>query len=162
VSEGGTVAGIDATLELGGVVTGTVVSDSDGLPVSGVSVALVRYTAEDGWQEDWDRVTDANGRYEMTGVYPGTYRLKFDGRTAGHDLEYWDDQATVADGIAFRVDSATTVERDASLRKRSTISGTLTDTDGQPVQGVCAEAYSKRTTSRATAPTRRVGTRSEG
>jgi 5-hydroxyisourate hydrolase-like protein (transthyretin family) len=143
VTAGGTTSGISAELAPTGSLSGTVVSDYDGLPIKGVEVSLQRFVPGEGWDQDYERTTDVNGHYLMSVVYPGTYRVKFNGPTAGYDVEYWDNQTTVEAAADVVIASGATVVRDASLKKRSTITGTVLDTTGAPASNVCVEAYYK-------------------
>lgn len=91
VAEGEVVAGTDAVLAKGSRISGTVV-DSSGAPLSNVYVsASVKGSSNlaDGW---WaSSTTGADGKYELTGLRAGTYRVCFSS-TSGYQC--WPNQST--------------------------------------------------------------------
>lgn len=143
VEEGVTTTGIDADLEPGARVTGTV-TDADGNPRSSVGVLLFEGNdlepSASGWTAD-------DGSYTVRGVRAGTYRLEFSTwLDAGTLTEWWNDAPTredaddlviatgaVLDGIDLTLD-----ERDGSVvdMRDATISGRVLDERGQPIPGL--------------------------
>lgn len=97
----GTVAsGIDAQLEPGGRITGTVV-DPKGVPLQYVMVVVYRLSG--GVWEPWSAVETArDGTYAITGLATGTYRVGFTDWTGQHSNEFYNDKPTLkrADGVA--------------------------------------------------------------
>ncbi|MBJ6725342.1 carboxypeptidase regulatory-like domain-containing protein [Geomesophilobacter sediminis] len=105
------VSGIDAALEKGGAVSGTVTDAATGLPISGVSVQLMTASGSSvgyGW-------TDSFGRYRVSGVVSGSYRISFD--RSGY-LQF-------STSVAVTAPAETTL--DATLAGGGAISGTVTD-----------------------------------
>ena len=91
VAAGGTVAGIDARLELGGRLTGTV-TGRDGRPLKGINV--VTYAKERGtWRVYSETTTAADGSYvaqDVDGLLSGVYRLGFfDSSATGYLTQYY-------------------------------------------------------------------------
>jgi Zn-dependent metalloprotease len=66
-----------------GSVTGTVTDRDTGTAVSGVTVAFGGHAS--GFAGDYAAVTDAAGKYTISGVFPGTYAKVF-ARGAGYDM----------------------------------------------------------------------------
>ena len=123
VDSGVVRAHIDADLALAGHITGHL-TGSDGAPIPDAWVDAYTY---DGQQWDYAPawgVTDQNGDYDVSAA-PGTYRLEFN--ADGYLGEFYDDAATVADGVSIAVASGQTVSgKDAVLERGATLSGTVT------------------------------------
>ena len=92
LTTGATRDGVDAELAERGGITGTVTGSED-------QPELVDVTAYqwDGATGSWERAAyteiDDRGRYELTGLQPGTYRVEFDDLfDPGYATEYWNDR----------------------------------------------------------------------
>ena len=130
--------GIDFQLELGTSITGRVVDAETGQPVSRVHVFADANTGRGGGNGS---DTDFDGRYEISGLAPGTYFVKAEGERRGYMRVYyggalgWNGATPVtvtrtspATGIDFQLDTGTS------------ITGRVVDAEtGQPVAG--AEVY---------------------
>ena len=130
VAAGQAVAGIDASLEQGGTITGRVTRESDGAPVAdrGVQVS--------GPSVVWTS-TDANGVYTASRLLPGDYSVSF---TGGDGLagEYYDGVADSESATPVTITGSQTVAGiDATLVEGGAISGVVTrESDGAPIAGV--------------------------
>ncbi len=71
VASGGTAAGIDFALQLGGTVAGTVTAAATGLPISSVRVGVWTASGEAG-----SAYTGSDGAFRVTGLPAGTYYAK--------------------------------------------------------------------------------------
>ncbi|MDQ0576292.1 FG-GAP-like repeat-containing protein [Agromyces albus] len=95
LAAGETRAGIDATLALGGTISGRI-SRPDG-PVEEWAANAVLWMLNDG---TWEIVvpyagrTDADGEYSFRGLHPGTYKVQFNER--GGVVEYYDNVQDLA------------------------------------------------------------------
>ncbi|MDO9495861.1 MAG: carboxypeptidase-like regulatory domain-containing protein [Nocardioides sp.] len=97
----GQVAGIDAVL----MATGTIAGNVSSATFFRHSVRVEAYSSPDGgatWQlaqtHDGDSFTDSysNGDYSLSGLPPGTYRIKFDEDAPGElQTEFYDDVTTI-------------------------------------------------------------------
>ncbi|MBC2727058.1 InlB B-repeat-containing protein [Desulfosporosinus sp.] len=106
-------------------VSGTI-TDTDGNPVSGATISLT--DTNDG-SKTYTGTTDADGNYSIPGVPDGTYTITV---TKGSE--------TLGNGsIAVEGDDVTDESADITVTPPTisthTVSGTITDTDGNPVSG---------------------------
>jgi hypothetical protein len=111
VTAGATVAGTDAELARGAVITGTVTA-----PLALDDAEVTAYEKVDG---EWDWVTSAwidGGSYELRGLRGGTYRIRFRDYSGALRTEFWNDKASIelADDITVAV-GGTASGRDAVL-----------------------------------------------
>lgn len=126
-------AGIDASLQTGGSISGTVTRSADGSPVAGASVQVSEVAGSDVGSVS----TDAEGAYRIDGLLPGDYTVFF--RDADDTLvaEYWDSTTDLTAALPVDVaagEVATGI--DASLDAASTITGRVTRaSDGSAVEG---------------------------
>ena len=135
VAGGETVSGLLAELGLGGTITG-VVTGAEDAPLQGVSVSAM---GAGNWRS---AVTDADGRYELTGLAAGDYTISFQpdsfepGSASGYLREYWDDASNQFDADPVTVGAGAVVTGiDAQLALGGTISG-MVAADGEPLEGV--------------------------
>jgi len=122
VTAGGETSGIDFTLELGGGITG-VVEDGDGNPIVGVWVVANDYAGD--YFVSWGK-TDVTGTYRILELPAGSYRVFLDPQNGWTGQEYSPSPVTVVAGLD-------TPDVDLTLAPDSTISGTVTDVDGNHI-----------------------------
>jgi hypothetical protein len=91
-------------------------------------------------------LTDAHGRYVLTGLTPGSYKVEFgdpscsDG-AAGLGIQWYKDAASEGSATAITVTAGqTTSAINAALPADGTITGTVTGTSAAPLSGVCVSA----------------------
>lgn len=138
------LTGIDAALTRGASISGTVISDEDGLPLVDVYV-LIQTLNGDGWAA----YTDSEGRYSFNSLPPDTYRLKFipsrsgDPRTQNYVQEYYKDAVYETDATLITLAAGqNAVNYNASLAIGARITGQVTAAvGGLPVPNVRVEAY---------------------
>jgi protocatechuate 3,4-dioxygenase beta subunit/subtilase family serine protease len=133
-----TVGGIDARLVRYGVVAGRV-TDAEDRPVANVSVFAFDVATADYCQGY--SLTDADGRYEVTGLPPGLSKIQF-----WHEsyVGVWHaDRLDFASADAIAVANETVVSGlDARLARGAVISGAVADSAGRPVPDAYVAAYS--------------------
>ena len=147
VAAGQTVSDIDAELADWGHVTGTV-TGADGLPVVGVGVYpyLVTSSGVATWPSASAVATDADGRYDLGGLYAGKYRIEFTPPTdSPWAQEAWNGADTVATGADVTVSFDTPATGvDAVLDAGGSVSGLVTDPEGVDLLRRLAEARQAR------------------
>ena len=139
VGAGETVAGIDAVLSDWAHIRGTV-SDRAGHPLEGVGVTAYQWGDYSGtWQQSSSAVlTDDQGRYDIGGVYEGTYRVDFtDPQGRPYAQEAWDDADTIDVATDIVVPHGTVVDGvDAVLDEGAHVAGRVTGPGGAPLEGI--------------------------
>ena len=108
------VTGIDATLESGGAISGTI-RNSTGQPISGVQVNAFSWT---GSQQLAYAYSDSLGRYTISGLAAGSYRIEFFA-TGAYSAARYPTAVTVSAGQAVE-------GIDAVLTSGGTIAGRVT------------------------------------
>jgi protocatechuate 3,4-dioxygenase beta subunit len=129
--------GIDVAMHEGGGIAGTVTGPL-GEPLAGITACIVDTESA---LESYCGSTDAAGKYEIDGLYPGSYLVEFWG-SGGLQTElstpYYDDVEKLdeADSVAVSGTSVTP-GIDAHLVVGGRIEGTVVDAfDGTPITGV--------------------------
>lgn len=144
------MAALTSTLAFGAGVAGAqspgdgtisgVVRDDAGNAFEGVCVSAYGLHAEVA--DSGDVNTDGNGRYEITGLDPGTYQVSFGFSCAPggdaflseqwNNAHNWQDIDPVEIGAGSRVTGI-----DAQADRPAKVSGVVTRRDGAPVAGIC-------------------------
>jgi protocatechuate 3,4-dioxygenase beta subunit len=115
-------------------------TDPQGAPVPGADVWA--YTPSDSWVGSLRTVPDAQGSYAFAQVEPGVpYRILFR-NPAGSPLasEWFDDQPARQLATVILLSATEFTEVNAQLEETGAISGSVTDTNGNPVSGVQVRA----------------------
>ena len=133
VAEGQTVTGIDAVLERGVSIIGTV-RDSRGTPIPGLRFHASRGMVGNSWCDQWyDGVTATDGSYAVEDLRPGQpyYVLVCDpsGRYA-------------YTGAYVTTPTEGSVRADVTVRVGGTVSGRVTGPMGEPVAGAAVTVQS--------------------
>lgn len=138
--------GVNATMILGGRITGRV-TNSDGDGISDICVNLFNV---DGPSTGHSLHTQADGTYEMSGMTPGTYQVRFSDCWRGSPLHAtrWFNQSAARAGAepVTVVDGAPTTGVNAVLPARVTgsMSGTVSTPTGG-LSGACVDIYNSET-----------------
>lgn len=131
---GETISGIDATVDLGGAITGVVTRESDGSPIAGM---LVQANTGSLLGTPGLTTTDSEGRYRFAGLIPGSYLVSFPSPDGVLASEFWDGAHDSSSATRVQVTSGGEVTGiDASLVGSGTVSGHVSlASDGSPVPG---------------------------
>ena len=138
VTAGTTTSSIDATMAAGGAVSGKVTAS--GSPLGGICVDL------EGGPTQASTTTAADGTYSLGGLSSGTYEVEFSAGSycgnSGSYLTQWYKGASSESGatpIAVTT-GHTTSGIDAAMVLGGSISGTVKDTSGAKLSGICVYA----------------------
>lgn len=126
VAAGGALGGIDATLAVGGTVSGSVTTiEAPGVGLAGAAA----YAVDSGNNYVLGSTTDADGNYSIVGLAPGAYRIQFQPPYGdSHASQFWKHATTFDKGTPITVGANTAATGiNATLTQGSTISGTVTD-----------------------------------
>jgi cytochrome oxidase assembly protein ShyY1 len=135
VNAGATVSGINATLSVGGTITGKVTNTS-GTGIAGVMMLLLN---EGGIMGTY--YTQSDGSYSISGLPTGGYRLQFQNYTSGYINQWYNNKtsSTLADVVNVTA-GATTNGINAILVLGGTITGKITNSSGIGIAGVSVKA----------------------
>jgi hypothetical protein len=131
----GQLSTADHALDIGGIVTG-VVRDLAGRPMAGVPV--LNFNTFD------PAVTDASGRYRVTGLYSGTYYFCVDGSSlpisTAAPYGYLNGCGYLP-GVPVDVQVNQTATLDFTLSRFGALGGTLTRSDGTPAANASVQLF---------------------
>ncbi len=144
IAPGGTASGIDASLNRGGSISG-VITDDNGQPLQSTYIGVYKFDATSNyWTQVGHTYSGYNGQYKADGLAAGDYKLWFSyaGTSGSYLPEYYSDKPDLnsADTVPVAIES-NTPGIDASLTRAGSISGTVTDSNGQPLQDVYVQSY---------------------
>ncbi len=143
VTQGSTTGSVDAAMQPGGRITGTVTAASDHSPLQGILVCLNVENAHSSTCIS----SGADGSYAFSGLRGGNYTVGFSTQapTRGYVDQLYSGKAThkTADPVAVTV-GQTTAGIDAAMQTGGTIAGVVTDAvTHEPIEGVsvCADFH---------------------
>lgn len=125
------------TMVRSATVSGTV-TRAGGAPLAGICVSTA-FPSQHGYNTGAGTSTGADGSYTLAGLVPGQVRIHFqDCSSNGPDLEAFNGGADSFDNAApiTLADGATVTGIDAQLSTGINVSGTVIDTDGNPLSGI--------------------------
>lgn len=135
------VTGINAKLSAGASINGTVTGPG-GSPAKDICVMAIMGSDDDWDSTGWDR-TDADGNYELDRLPAGEHRVLFeDCDDTGPYTEQWyqgTDDFDDAKPIHLNPGEIRS-SVDAEMRLAALIRGTVTDSDGAPLEDICVQA----------------------
>jgi len=123
-----------------------VVTDESGVALAGISVIASQYHQYDDYYEQWystSSTTDESGSYQLHGLNPGAYRIEFRDYSGAYLTEYYDnvsDSDSAKDVVISESEKVGGIN--ASMTKASSISGTVTDSEGLPLEGIEVSVFS--------------------
>ena len=130
------LTGIDAALRRGGAITGTVTDSNDPAnPLAGICAEAYDINGESLSSDE----TDSAGVYRIEALNTGDYRVGFTDCNTGRYLgEFHDGATTLAAATPIPVVAAqTSGPIDAALADAGTITGAVTDAEGDGLSGIC-------------------------
>lgn len=138
VADGAEVSGINAALTRRGSITGTVTNEQ-GDPLGEICV----FARSEDWEWGGYADTSPDGRYAIAGLPSGGYRVHFQDCGQGLHLPEWYDnkQRLLEADLVPVVEEATTADINAALALGGSIAGQVTGEQGQPLEGICVDAY---------------------
>ena len=120
-----------------GALDGTVTSEA-GDPLAGVCAEV--YRAEGSSISYWGGdCTDDSGTWSLPYVLTGTYKVSYEVYDLPFLSEWYDDAANSVSAALVTVDEGTTQHLESSLTRGATVSGTVTDSSGAPLEDVCID-----------------------
>ena len=133
------------TLVLGAEISGSTSVDGESIPAEDVRVIAYRLS-ENRYQYEREVTSNSDGDYTIEGLRDGAYRLGF----TSYDFldEYYNDLPTLeSEGfVDIQITNAADVSLDdTALVRASTLVGTVTNPDGDPIPGVTVSAYTQVT-----------------
>jgi hypothetical protein len=137
VAEKDTVRGIDFHLNHGGVITGTVVSEADSMPIARAHVfAVLKLNPK----VKYHAVTNDSGKYAIEGLPTGSYLVGADAE--GYTMEFYDDAHSLMEATLVQVQEGNeTSGIDFALSVRSAISGrVISQKDSTAIPGAVVVA----------------------
>ncbi len=138
VSEAETTEDIHFQLEIGGTITGRV-TDPNGIGLSGLWVYANDYSTGD-WVAS--QTTQSDGSYGFTGLAPGSYRILAATYYTPYIREYYDNAYSYVSASIINVSAEEVIENiDFNLERGGTISGTVRDRFGNPIQNLWMTFY---------------------
>jgi hypothetical protein len=141
VAAGQTVSGIDAQMQEGGEVSGTVLSATSKQGITDAEVCLLVGETKFGGCA----LTDGAGHYNIEGILPGIYNVQFSSPEGGDFFtQYYKGRRSIATAEGLEVQAREPLaEIDAELQEPGAVSGTVLNLETKtPVPGVevCAVA----------------------
>ena len=133
VTNGKVTSGVTAFVKLGGTISGTV-KDTTGAKLAGMCVDAF---SEQGFSFDSTR-TAANGTYRLVGLRKGSYEVDFS-PGCGNRRPFA--PLTYPSPVVVR-QGKVTPHIDAVMQLDGSLSGTVTNSHGQPLGGICVVAQS--------------------
>ncbi|HEY1278931.1 MAG TPA: fibronectin type III domain-containing protein, partial [Acidimicrobiales bacterium] len=136
LAPGAAVTGIDAVL-VSTSISGTVTDAAAGVPLAGIEVDAFMDGSSVGYA-----FTDAAGHYTISGLSPGTFQLEFqDPRPVRvYSPQFYNGQASEGSATPVAVASGEHLTGYDAALVITSISGTLTNTNGDPVEGIQVDA----------------------
>jgi hypothetical protein len=128
--------GFDVFMTIGGIISGTV-TDAHGSPVRGICVGV------SGGPSYGATRTGAGGKYTIVALGSGSYQLFFSGgcgNAGSYAPQYYRGQVNFASATPIKVSAGhTTAGIDVAMQPGGTITGLVTDSSGNRLNGICVE-----------------------
>lgn len=127
VAAGETRSGLDAVLDKGATISGTVTPEKGSFSYG--------YVYAEGSERSYGSNTDATGAYTISGLPTGNYSLRF--TADGYQTEYWDDKPDSASADKIAVTKGQEIKgKNAVLSRGAILTGKVVDTSNSELSGV--------------------------
>jgi hypothetical protein len=137
---GATTPGINGALPLGAIISGTATSATTGKPIKGICVAL--NTSQFG--NIGLAITNPSGTYSIDQLPVGTYQVQFSGgcgNTGSYAPQGWNNTNVLEpQNIDITAAGQDDADISAALQPGPVIAGTVTDSSGHRLTGICVYA----------------------
>lgn len=131
-------SGVDFTLVEGSHISGSI-TNGEGAPLAGMNVQLYQLDPENGEYYSFNGVsTNDEGAYSFDGLYPGSYKVGIFDPNGTYAFQFYSGVSKLDDASVVTIaDFAETRSGvDAVMHTAGTISGTVTDPQGDPVSNI--------------------------
>lgn len=131
----------DTVLEKGAKITGTVTAEGSGgvTKISGITARI--FDVDGNWITS-AQTTGDDGIYSLTGLNNGDYKIQFRAGDTGYASEWYKDTYTIDTADAVIISSLIDEKViDIELGTSTSISGTVTGSDGVGIQGALIKVY---------------------
>jgi len=137
-------SGIDAYMEQGGGVQGTVRNTAN-VPVQGIQCYVFRTAIGGGLTQVASCLSRADGTYAFAGLVAGNYKVRFHDASGAYP-DQWNDGAVSGEtAIPFAVGGGGVVTKDAYLSSGGLIGGAVTSmSGGTALQGISVYLFEKQ------------------
>jgi hypothetical protein len=139
VTTGATTPGIDAAMQPGGRITGTVTGLVSKTPIVGMLVCAFSHTGGVGACVS----TNASGEYSVAGLPTAEYAVQFSGSGQNYITQYYNSKAAFGEAQLISVTAGgTTPSINAAMEVGGEITGTvLTAKTKEPISGISVDVY---------------------
>jgi 5-hydroxyisourate hydrolase-like protein (transthyretin family) len=140
VTRGSVTPGIDATMQAGGQISGEV-TDSASKALANVQVSAFE---AGGSRPVATAMTNSSGGYTMPALASGSYKVEFSANSevGNYAPQYYNVKSSLAEAEPVSVTAgSTTPEINAQMQPGGQITGTVTDSEGKPLQGVDVSVF---------------------
>ena len=139
LAPGATIGNVDVELALASHITGAI-TDSGGSPVENVHIVAHQFL--NGSWDNWAYTNaDATGAFDLAGLSPGTYRVKFLPWSSNLAIQWFSNSVTLAGARDIVLGPASTASNvNARLGTASHITGIVTEPSGTPIATVEVQA----------------------
>ena len=148
---GMTTANIDAAMQPGGVIAG-VVTDTAGHPLNGLCVAVGTVTQVEFPQIFSDFGFTTRGRYRIDNLAPGRYQVEFNCESPRFGTQWFDAQPDSTTANLLSVNAGVITPANAKLSKAASITGTVVNAGGRPLDNICVTVVNARNLLAVNAP----------
>ena len=146
----GPVTGINASLAAGETISGMVTDASGTTGIQGICVVAVPASTGSGTpSQSYGSQTSSGGTYTIGGIASGSYDVMFSNCSNGslnYEAQWYNGTSSgtssQANATSVTVGSTPVTGINASLAAGETISGTVTDSSGSTIKGICVMAVS--------------------
>jgi Carboxypeptidase regulatory-like domain/Divergent InlB B-repeat domain len=124
------LTGIDAAMEEGATLSGTVVGEDGAGPLEEVEVCAEEPVGPWG---DYCERTDLDGSYQIVGMPAGSYKVVFESRSSGveYATRYYDEKSFEEEAEEIELEAGDEFTADATMVRSGAIEGNVTE-DGRP------------------------------